>query len=32
MVRHIVMFELLEEAGGKGRKENLVLAKEKAEA
>ena len=31
MIRHIVMFELLEEAEGKSRKENMELAKEKAE-
>lgn len=32
MIRHIVMFELLEEAEGKSRKENTMLAKTKAEA
>lgn len=32
MIRHIVMFELLEEAEGKNRKENTELAREKAEA
>lgn len=32
MVRHIVMFELLEQAGGKSRRENTELAREKAEA
>lgn len=31
MVRHIVMFELLEEAEGKTRKENTELAARKAE-
>ena len=31
MVRHIVMFELLEEAEGKSRKENTELARKKAE-
>lgn len=32
MVRHIVMFELLEEAEGRSKKENTKLAREKAEA
>ena len=32
MVRHIVMFELLEEAEGRSKKENIELAREKAEA
>lgn len=32
MIRHIVMFELLEEAEGKSRQENAALAKAKAEA
>lgn len=32
MIRHIVMFELLEEAEGRSRLENRELAKEKAEA
>ena len=31
MVRHIVMFELLEEAEGRSKKENIELAREKAE-
>lgn len=31
MIRHIVMFELLEEAEGKSKIENTKLAKEKAE-
>ena len=31
MIRHIVMFELLEEANGKTKAENLVLAAQKAE-
>ena len=32
MIRHIVMFELLEEAEGRSREENIAIAKEKAEA
>lgn len=32
MIRHIVMFELLEEAEGKSLQENLETAKEKAKA
>lgn len=31
MIRHIVMFELLEEAEGKSQKENTELARQKAE-
>ena len=32
MIRHIVMFELLEEAEGRNRQENREMARERAEA
>jgi len=32
MVKHIVMFEFLESAGGRSREENLVIAKERLDA